>query len=268
MIAWIPAYHIRGYLCVQVPRYSTACQEPEDGCGQYLPGSRSMKNYRILYEDTDVLVLHKPAGLAVQSARASVPDLVSQVRNGWIEQGRKDPYLGLVNRLDQPVEGILLIGKNAGAAAKLSRQLGGQMEKYYLALVHGKLLQEAGTLVDYLIHDHRTNCSCAGGKDEPGAKRSELRYRVLEEWEDRSLLEIHLLTGRHHQIRVQLANAGVPIVGDVKYGASECGTTLYRTKGRGQLCLCAFKVKFIHPRTGKAMSFQVEPTFRIPPKAL
>lgn len=207
--------------------------------------------------------MYKPAGLATQSARLSVPDLMSQVRNEFLERGEADPYLGLVNRLDQPVEGILLIGRTKSAAAELSRQVNDHvhMEKYYQALVCGKLPQKEGTLVDYLIQDRRTNTSRVGKKGDAEAKRSELRYRVLEEWEDRSLLEIRLMTGRHHQIRVQLAHAGVPIVGDTKYGRTEPG-------GRQQMCLCSSKTTFRHPRTKKTMSFQVEPTFPVPPRVL
>ena len=96
-----------------------------------------MERYKILYEDQDVLVIHKYPGLAVQSARSMTPDLVSMLRNRALEQGETKPYLGLVNRLDQPVEGILLVGKNEKAAAELSRQVSDHihMEKWYLAIV-------------------------------------------------------------------------------------------------------------------------------------
>ena len=99
-----------------------------------------MKKYEILYRDEDFCVIHKRAGLAVQSARASVPDLMSMLRNDLLEEGMKNPYLGLVNRLDQPVEGILLVAFNEKAAADLSRQVADHihMEKWYQALVCGK----------------------------------------------------------------------------------------------------------------------------------
>ena len=218
-----------------------------------------MKKYEILYRDEDLCVIHKRAGLAVQSARASVPDLMSMLRNEFLAEGIRNPYLGLVNRLDQPVEGILLIALNEKAAADLSRQVADHihMEKWYQALVCGKPSEKSGTLVDYLLKDGRTNMSRVVPEGTKGSKRSELRYEVLESWEDKSLLKIRLLTGRHHQIRVQLAHAGLPIVGDAKYG----------TAG-GQLRLCSFKTAFCHPRTGKRMEFEVKPEFPVPPTAL
>ena len=218
-----------------------------------------MKKYEILYRDEDLCVIHKRAGLAVQSARASVPDLMSMLRNEFLEEGIRNPYLGLVNRLDQPVEGILLIALNEKAAADLSRQVADHihMEKWYQALVCGKPSEKSGTLVDYLLKDGRTNMSRVVPEGTKGSKRSELKYEVLEFWEEKSLLKIRLLTGRHHQIRVQLAHAGMPIVGDAKYG----------TAG-GQLCLCSFKTAFRHPRTGRRMEFEVKPEFPVPPTAL
>lgn len=222
-----------------------------------------MKKYQILYEDRDLFVLYKPPGLPVQSARPSVPDVMSQLSNDLRDRTGKMPNLHLVNRLDQPVEGIFLVAGNERAAADLSRQVNDHlhMEKWYRALVCGKLPEEEGILVDYLVKDGRTNMSRVVPKGTKDARRSELQYRVLQEWEDRSLLEIRLLTGRHHQIRVQLAHAGTPIVGDAKYGRVDTG-------GSRQLCLCSFKTTFLHPRTNKPMTFQVEPTFPVPPTAL
>lgn len=218
-----------------------------------------MKKYKILYDDQDLLVVCKLAGLAVQSARMSTPDLMSLLRNELMERGEKKPYLGLVNRLDQPVEGIVLIGKNEKAAADLSRQVTDHihMEKWYQTLVCGKPEKDSDTLVDYLLKDSRTNTSKVVKEGTPGSKKSELRYEVMESWEDRTLLKVRLLTGRHHQIRVQLSHAGLPICGDAKYG-----------KAGGQLCLCAYRVSFSHPRTGERMEFEVHPTFPVPPRAL
>jgi 23S rRNA pseudouridine1911/1915/1917 synthase len=221
-----------------------------------------MKRYEILFEDRDLLVIYKAPGVAVQSARATVPDVMSLLQNEMLERGEKGARLHLVNRLDQPVEGILLVAKNEKTAADLGRQVQDHvhMEKWYQALVCGKLAEKEGTLVDYLLKDPRTNMSRAVNKGTKDAKRSELRYRVIQEWEDRSLLEIQLLTGRHHQIRVQLSHAGLPIVGDTKYGTM--------SSENGQLCLCSYKTTFVHPRTKKMMTFEVKPTFPVPSKAL
>ncbi|MDE7059098.1 MAG: RNA pseudouridine synthase [Lachnospiraceae bacterium] len=210
--------------------------------------------YRILYEDEDVLVVYKVAGVAVQSARVMEVDVMSLLRNELMERGVREPYLGLVNRLDQPVEGIFLVGRNKRAAARLSEEVGEhmEMEKWYKAVVVGKLLKKEGRMVDYLLRDGRTNTSKVVKEGTKGSKRGELEYQVVEETDKRSLLRIRLLTGRHHQIRVQLAHAGVPIVGDRKYGMRE---------ERGQLCLCASEMVFRHPGTGERMDFRVEPAF-------
>ena len=215
----------------------------------------------IVFEDSQVLVCRKEAGLAVQSGRVGAPDLVSMLKNRLWEREGKEPYLGVVHRLDQPVEGILLVAKNRDAAADLSRQAADhtRMEKWYRALVCGKLPEKEGMLVDYLTEDARENRSGICPPDTPGAKECRLSYRVLEEGGGWSLVEIRLLTGRRHQIRVQMAHAGAPVMGDRKYGKADPGS-------RG-LALCSFRLTFCHPRTGEPLSFQVEPTFPVPPTA-
>lgn len=217
-----------------------------------------MKTYRILYEDNDLFVLFKPPGLAVQSAKVSVPDVMSMLANELRERGETKKRLFPVNRLDQPVEGIFLVACSEKAAADLNGQIQNhlRMEKWYQALVCGKPSRKEGTLVDYLVKDGRTNISRVVPDGTSGAKRAELRYRLIREWEDHALLEIRLLTGRHHQIRVQLAHAGLPIAGDTKYGRADSGPK--------QLALCCVRTVFSHPRTGELMSFQVEPTFPVP----
>ena len=212
------------------------------------------ERYRILYEDRDVLVVYKVAGVAVQSARVTVPDVMSMLEGELVKREGRRPYLGLANRLDQPVEGIFLVGRSARAAAELSRQVGAheEMEKWYQAVVWGRMPEKRGKLVDDLLKDGRRNVSLVVPKGTRGAKRCELFYEVLKEEEGKSLLRIRLLTGRHHQIRVQLSHAGVPIVGDKKYG---------REDRAGRLCLCACEVAFVHPGNGERMCFRVEPSF-------
>lgn len=214
-----------------------------------------MERYKIIYEDEALLVVWKPSGVPIQSARIAVPDIMSLLRNHLQEQGAASPYLALINRLDQPVEGLFLAAKEEEAAAKLSRQVSTHihMEKWYEALVCGKLPGEKGTLVDYLLKDGRTNTSRVVPARTKGAKKCELSYEVLKEQEDRSLVRIRLLTGRHHQIRVQLAHAGAPITGDRKYGRTEDGSR--------QLLLSACEISFWHPGTGENMRFQEVPTF-------
>ena len=210
-----------------------------------------------LYEDDELLVIKKDAGTPVQAGKMRIMDLEGIIKRELYMRDPKggEPYLGIVHRLDQPVEGVMVFAKNQKAAAALSKQeTDGTMKKHYLALVWGKPSETEGTLVDYLQKDGRTNTSKVVQKGAKDAKRSELKYRVLEEREETSLLEIELLTGRHHQIRVQMANAGWPLYGDTKYNLAFAETT-----GYVQTALCAYKLSFVHPKTRKRMEFTIEP---------
>ncbi len=211
----------------------------------------------ILFEDEQILVVKKDAGIPVQAGKLRMMDLQGLIKRELYRRvrGGNEPYLGIVHRLDQPVEGILVFAKTPKAAAELSRQVtDGRMEKYYLALLCGKPEEKEGTLVDYLQKDGRTNTSRVVKKGEKDAKRSELKYRVLEERGEETLVKIRLLTGRHHQIRVQMANAGWPLYGDVKYNPR-----FQNSKEQVQTALCACRLSFFHPKTGKNMSFSIKP---------
>lgn len=197
----------------------------------------------ILYEDKSLIVLHKPAGMAVESARVTQPDLVSLLR-AYL---RAEVYP--VHRLDQVVEGAVVFAKTKSAAAQLSRQVqDGSMRKIYRARVCGKVPAESGTLSDELIRDKGSNLTrvVPAGTD-PRAKKAVLRYRRLSDNE----VEIELVTGRFHQIRAQLAHAGMPVEGDVKYGAPA------DTRQRGKIALVASELTFRHPVTGRQMTFSV-----------
>lgn len=210
-----------------------------------------------LYEDDELLVIKKDAGTPVQAGKMRIMDLEGIIKRELYMRDPKggEPYLGIVHRLDQPVEGVMVFAKNQKAAAALSKQVtDGTMKKHYLALVCGKPSEKEGTLVDYIQKDGRSNTSKVVPKGTKDAKRSELNYKVLKENEETALLEIELLTGRHHQIRVQMANAGWPLYGDTKYNPAFAETT-----GYVQTALCAYKLSFVHPRTGKRMEFSIEP---------
>ena len=210
-----------------------------------------------LYEDDELLVIKKDAGTPVQAGKMRIMDLEGIIKRELYMRNPKggEPYLGIVHRLDQPVEGVMVFAKNQKAAAALSKQVtDGTMKKHYLALVCGKPSEIEGTLVEYIQKDGRSNTSKVVPKGTKDAKRSELNYKVLKENEETALLEIELLTGRHHQIRVQMANAGWPLYGDTKYNPAFAETT-----GYVQTALCAYKLSFVHPRTGKRMEFSIEP---------
>ena len=227
----------------------------------------------ILYEDKDILVCRKPAGIAVQNARIGTMDLESCLKNYLAEkEGKRPPYLAVVHRLDQPVEGVLVFGKNPKAAKELSAQItAGKMEKIYLAVTYGQPKRTAATekdadpktlniLEDYLKKDGKTNTSSVVSSSTPDAKKARLSYEVLEEATDpisekkKYLLRIHLETGRHHQIRVQMAHAGMPLAGDRKYG--EDSQTFV---GNGGLALCAASLTFRHPVTKKVLKYETLP---------
>lgn len=243
-----------------------------------------MNQLEILYEDREILVVHKPAGLAVQTKSFGQKDMESLLKNHLASEAAcserskgtvplegegtapyecgngKVPYLGIVHRLDQPVEGVMVFARTPQAAAFLSGQAAGQtgqrsaegrqMRKEYLAVVCSGAGKGKGQLRDWLLKDSRTNTSRVVKKGTRGAREALLEYEVLESMDDKSLVRVELDTGRHHQIRVQLAHAGMPLWGDAKYNPAKTG---------GQLALCAYRLTFMHPASRKRMTFSVAP---------
>ena len=225
-------------------------------------------NTTIIFEDKDIIVCHKKAGTPVQTGRIGRADMVSELKNYL-----KQPYLGLVHRLDQPVEGVMVFAKNQAAAAFLSSQIEkGQMSKCYYALAMqdkadaDKLVQNATgdaiqkakevRLTDYLVKDAATNSSKVVSPKE--VKKSELIDREIRQNGEVSLFGIKLLTGRHHQIRVQFSHAEMPLLGDYKYGSDaskECSTK----RGIKEVALCSYHLEFLHPATKKKVSFKIKP---------
>ncbi len=211
----------------------------------------------ILFEDDHVLVVKKDAGIPVQAGKLRMMDLQGLIKNELYRRNRKggEPYLGLIHRLDQPVEGVMVFAKTPFAAGALSEQVtDGRMKKHYLALLCGKPSEDSGKLVDYLVKDGRTNTSSAVKEQNKDAKRAELNYQVLKRNEETTLVEVELITGRHHQIRVQMANAGWPLYGDTKYNPQ-----FQEVMEHVQTALCAYKLSFVHPKTKKVMEFCIEP---------
>lgn len=212
---------------------------------------------KILFEDEHIMVVKKDAGIPVQAGKLRMMDLQGLIKNELYKRNRKggEPYLGLIHRLDQPVEGVMVFAKTPFAAGNLSEQVNdGRMKKHYLALLCGKPETDEGTLVNYLVKDGRTNTSSVAKAGEKDAKRSELNYKVLKRSEETTLVEVDLITGRHHQIRVQMANAGWPLYGDTKYNPA-----FQETKEHVQTALCAYQLSFVHPKSKKVMEFSIEP---------
>lgn len=212
----------------------------------------------IIFEDREILVCHKPAGFAVQNARIGTMDMESMIKNYLASnQPEKVPYVAVVHRLDQPVEGVLVFAKTQKAARELSAQIsGGKMKKEYLAVTYGKIEKEEGVLEDYLKKDGKSNTSFVVKPETPGGKKARLQYRLVDKCRDEKgkekfLVHILLDTGRHHQIRVQMAHAGMPLAGDKKYGDGENGG---RFPG-----LCSAALTFTNPSSKKMMQFQIKP---------
>ena len=229
---------------------------------------------QIVYEDEAVLVIRKPAGLATESAGIGQKDVVSDLKNYVAKKNPgKMPYLGVVHRLDQPVEGLLVFAKTKKAAENLTAQLGkGTLKKEYLAVVCGKVPENTGRLVDYLAKEKvmavvRDTADAQAEKDadvqaekaaDPQAKKAVLTYTKKAETEKFTLLAVQIETGRFHQIRAQLSHAGFPILGDEKYGSEE-SKELSREKKIRFTALCAASLSFRHPVTGKIMAFTQAP---------
>lgn len=206
----------------------------------------------IIYEDAYLLAAVKPQGMPAQPDKTGDADLLSA-----LEEKIGQP-LGLLHRLDRPVGGVMLFAKDKTAEAALAKDLQeNRLHKSYLTVLCGRLPQEAGTLTDYLFKNARTNLSEVVSKERKGAKRAVLHYQRLAELETEqgwlTLAEIKLETGRHHQIRVQTAHAGVPIWGDKKYHKT------FPKRGKTEIALWSYRLEGHHPKTKKPFSLTAKP---------
>lgn len=212
----------------------------------------------ILYEDNSILVIRKPAGLAVQSARIGQADVVSELKSYLAKQagvGQGEPYLAVIHRLDQPVEGVLVFAKEKKSAAVLTKQLSaGTLNKQYYAVLCGYPDASEGELVDYLRKEGSVAVAVTGReKNFPDAKIAKLHYSILEKINQPmplALADVCIETGRFHQIRMQFAHAGWPLLGDTKYGNTTVAGTAGSPAYRG-VALCAYSLDFTHPGNGK-----------------
>ena len=227
----------------------------------------------IIYEDEYMLAAVKPYGMPSQADHSNREDLISTVKNYMYDRGDTDeePYLAVINRLDRPVAGIVLLAKTEDAAARLSDLLQDhRIEKCYQAVVRGEIPDDEGTLTDWLVFDKKENISRVVPEGTKGAKKAVLSYEVLDVIDTDegtfTYLLIHLETGRHHQIRCQMAHLGYPVYGDVKYGKAEKGGPGRKDRGKGkkenkapQIGLYSTRMKFIHPFTNEEVFLHREP---------
>lgn len=232
-----------------------------------MQGENKMPN--IFFEDQQIIVVEKPVGIESQSAHSFEPDMVSEIKKhiNKLSTSKCEPYVGVIHRLDKPVGGVMVYAKTQKAAAVLSKQVAaGEMTKKYQAVICGKPVDNVGNYVDYLLKDGKNNTSKIVDKGINGAKPAKLNYKVIQTIQDGeevlSLVEIELLTGRHHQIRVQMSGHGTPIWGDNKYNP-EFSPAAGQARKRGSIALSSCYLSFIHPATGKKMSFQMKPDYSV-----
>ena len=206
-----------------------------------------MEKLQILYEDNHLIAVYKPAGILVQGDISHEISLLDMVKDYIKKQYNKpgEVFLGLVHRLDRPVGGVVLFARTSKSASRLSVQWRQRsLTKIYWALVHGKMPQPSGRLTSYL-KKRRQKVSLTD-ETHKRAQEAALTYSTLFVRGKVSLLEVHLHTGRKHQIRVQLAAEGCPIVGDRKYGAPD-------RREDGTICLVAKSLTFMHPTRPETM---------------
>ncbi len=197
----------------------------------------------VLYEDNHIIVVNKIASEIVQADKTGDTPLSETVKQYLKEKYRKpgNVFLGVTHRLDRPVSGLVIFAKTSKALARLNEMFRtGGVKKTYWAVVKDKPEEPEGELVHFLVRNEKQNKSYAYDKEVPNGKKAVLHYRLTGRSENYYLLEVDLKTGRHHQIRCQLAKMGCPIKGDLKYGFP-------RSNPDGSICLHARRVKFTHP---------------------
>ena len=197
----------------------------------------------VLYEENHIIIVYKEAGEIVQGDKTGDEPL-SEIVKRWIKDKYQKPgnvFLGIVHRLDRPVSGLVVFAKTSKALTRLNNMFrNGEVHKTYWAIVTRPPFEKEATLTDWLVRNERQNKSYAYNHQIPTSKKSILHYKVINQSERYTLLEINLMTGRHHQIRCQLSNMDCPIKGDLKYGAQ-------RSNSDGSISLLSRRIEFIHP---------------------
>ena len=213
----------------------------------------------IIYEDKHILCLVKQQGVPSQSDKTEDKDLMSQSLE-YLKTNTENPYLGLIHRLDRPVGGVIVFAKNEFANKELSKQVQLRVtNKEYLTVVCGKPEKQIGVLEDYIKKLKTINMSKISTSEDKNAKHAKLEYEILgiketDEYGTLTLLKVKLYTGRHHQIRLQLSNAGIPIWGDNKYNKA-----FVKRKEWTQIALWSHRLSLQHPRSKANLEFHSVP---------
>ncbi|MBR2881001.1 MAG: RNA pseudouridine synthase [Prevotella sp.] len=198
---------------------------------------------RVVYEDNHIIVVYKESGEIVQGDKTGDTPL-SDIVKDYIKEKYQKPgnvFLGVVHRLDRPVSGLVVFARTSKALSRLNEMFRtGDVHKTYWAITKEQPAELDGRLEHWLVRNEKQNKSYAYTREKPGAKKAILEYKVIGRTDNYNLLEVRLLTGRHHQIRCQLAAMGCPIKGDLKYGAR-------RSNPDGSISLLSRRVQFVHP---------------------
>ena len=207
---------------------------------------------QVIYEDNHIIIVSKRSGEIVQGDKTGDEPLGESVKR-YIKEAYAKPgnvFLGVVHRLDRPVSGLVMFARTSKALPRLNKMFAGSdVHKTYWAIVKDMPPKTEGTLIHWLVRNEKQNKSYAYDKEVPNSKRAELDYKVIGKSDNYYLLEVNLKTGRHHQIRCQLAKMGCPIKGDLKYGAK-------RSNPDGSICLHSRRMEFIHPVSQKQITVE------------
>lgn len=197
----------------------------------------------VVYEDNHIIIVNKTASEIVQGDKTGDVPLSETVKQYLKEKYHKpgNVFIGVTHRLDRPVSGLVVFAKTSKALSRLNEMFkNSEVKKTYWAIVKQTPAETEGELVNYLVRNEKQNKSYAYDTEKPGSKKAVLHYRLIARSDNYCLLEVDLKTGRHHQIRCQLAKMGCPIKGDLKYGFP-------RSNPDGSICLHARRVRFVHP---------------------
>lgn len=198
---------------------------------------------KVVYEDNHLIIVYKESGEIVQGDKTGDEPLSETVKQ-YIKEKYQKPgavFLGVVHRLDRPVSGLVVFARTSKALSRLCNMFrDGEVHKTYWAITKNRPAQSEGTITSWLVRNEKQNKSYSYNHEVKNSKKAILKYRLIGQAENYSLLEVNLLTGRHHQIRCQLASMGCPIKGDLKYGAP-------RSNPDGSISLLSHRVQFIHP---------------------
>ena len=206
----------------------------------------------VVYEDNHIIIVNKQSGEIVQGDKTGDRPLSDLVKDYIKEKYHKpgEVFLGVVHRLDRPVSGLVVFARTSKALTRLNKMFAeGKVHKTYWAIVKDTPKQLEGTLEHWLVRNEQQNKSYAYDRERPNAKKAILNYRTIGHSDNYTLLEVQLMTGRHHQIRCQLSTMGCPIKGDLKYGAK-------RSNPDGSISLQSHRVEFEHPVSHETIAIE------------